>query len=68
MNPFSLFTLGTGTLAPKWPVKCSFQPSEWTKNAGAQGNRKCLYFDRMTLNRRRNSEVYPIVKTKISLA
>ena len=43
MSNFSLFTVGTGTLSPKWPVKPGFQPSERANNAGAQGSGKFLY-------------------------
>ena len=43
MSNISLFTIGTGTLSPKWPVKPGFQPSELANNAGARGNGKFLY-------------------------
>jgi hypothetical protein len=43
MSNVSLFTVGTDTLAPKWPVKPGFHPSEWANNAGAQGSGKFLY-------------------------
>ena len=43
MSHFSLLTVGTGTLSPKWPVKPTFQPSKRANNAGAQGSGKFLY-------------------------
>ena len=43
MGNFSLFTVGTGTVAPKCPATTSVHPSEWANNAGAQGSGKFLY-------------------------